>query len=148
MKYIVSACLAGRPCRFDGGHCLEGRIAELVRQGEAIPVCPEVLGGQSVPREPCEIQRSEGLPLTIISRSGQDFSAAYYAGAGRALLIAEKNSITRAILKTRSPSCGFGVVYDGTFSGKLVPGNGITAGLLHTRGFRIFTEQNLPPELG
>jgi uncharacterized protein YbbK (DUF523 family) len=147
MEVIVSACLAGQPCRYDGGHCRVEAIADLVRQGRALPVCPEVLGGLPVPRETCEIHIGPDGSARVISRSGRDLSAAFYRGAERALRLAEENRITRAILKTRSPSCGFGMVYDGLFSGRLVPGYGITAALLNARGIRIYTDAALPPEL-
>jgi uncharacterized protein YbbK (DUF523 family) len=148
MDLLVSACLAGTPCRYDGGHCRVAAIADLVRRGRALAVCPEILGGLAVPRDACEIRKAPDGSLRVVSAAGRDLSASYTAGAGRTLRQAEKHSITRAVLKTRSPSCGFGAVYDGSFSGRLVPGNGITAALLHAHGIRIYTEEDLPQDLG
>lgn len=147
MDLLVSACLAGTPCRYDGSHCRVGPVADLVRRGRALAVCPEVLGGLPVPREACEIRTAPDGSLRVISAAGRNLTASYAAGAGRTLRLAEENRITRAVLKTRSPSCGFGSVYDGSFSGRLVPGNGITAALLHDHGIRIYTEEDLPQDL-
>lgn len=140
MKYIVSACLAGEKCRYDGNSNSDIRIKTMVDNGSAIPVCPELLGGLPVPRVRCELRLSSGS-REIIGEDGNNYTAAFTRGAILSLEIAEKNGITRAILKSRSPSCGCGFIYDGTFSGKLINGNGITADLFINSGIKVFTEQ-------
>ena len=138
--YLVSACLAGENCRYDGSNVLDERIAGLVTAGRAAAVCPEVLGGLPVPREPCEIQSVKGGPVKVISQSGRDCTKYFRKGAERVLRIARKSGIKTAILKSRSPSCGCGSIYDGTFSGRLVEGRGVTADLLIRNGISVFTE--------
>lgn len=140
MKYIVSACLAGEKCRYDGNSNSDIRIKAMVENGSAIPVCPELLGGLPVPRVRCELRLNSGS-REIIGEDGNNYTAAFTRGAILSLEIAEKNGITRAILKSKSPSCGCGLIYDGTFSGKLINGNGITAELFINSGIKVLTEQ-------
>ncbi len=135
--YLVSACLAGENCRYDGKNCRDPIVEELVRRGEAIAVCPEMLGGLGVPREICEITRDENGNVAVFSLSGKDCTKNFLKGAGEVMRIARENKITKAILKSLSPSCGFGKVYDGTFSGSLKDGNGVTAELLHKNGIQV-----------
>ncbi len=140
---LVSACLAGVNCRYNGGSSEDKLIAELVRQGKAIPVCPELLGGLSVPRPSCELVRDpEKSHLRVLSRDGRDFTAEFTKGAKKALAVAKALGCEKAILKSRSPSCGCGLVYDGTFSGKLVSGNGLAADLLASHGIKVFSEND------
>lgn len=141
MKYIVSACLAGEKCRYDGNSNTDIRIKEMVENGSAIPVCPELLGGLPVPRVRCELRLSSGSK-EIIGEDGGNYTDAFTRGALLSLEIAENYRITQAILKSRSPSCGCGFIYDGTFSGKLIDGNGITADLFLKSGIKVFTENN------
>ena len=122
---IVSACLAGFPCRYDGKSRLCAEAVELVRAGKAIPVCPEQLGGLATPRPPCEI-----LAGRVVDRNGVDRTEDYRRGAAAVLEIAKTYGATEALLQKRSPSCGAGWIYDGTFSKTLVQGDGITARLL------------------
>jgi uncharacterized protein YbbK (DUF523 family) len=136
--YLVSACLAGENCRYDGKNCRDPSVEEMVRRGEAIAVCPEILGGLGVPRETCEIIRDEDGNAAVFSQSGKDCTKNFLKGAREALRIARENRITKAILKSLSPSCGFGKVYDGTFSGSLKDGNGVTAELLHENGIQVY----------
>ena len=144
MNILVSHCFLGEPCRYDGASRLDRQIIELHRAGHnLIPVCPEVLGGLSVPRTPAEIQ-PDGRVLT---EDGVDVTAAYQAGAERALAIARENGCTVAILKSRSPSCGCGEVYDGTFTHTLKPGWGVTARLLEEAGFEVMDEEHLQASL-
>ena len=138
--YLVSACLAGENCRYDGKNCRNHFVEDLVSSEKAISVCPEVLGGLGVPRETCEIIRKENGDVTVCSRSGRDRTENFLAGAREALRIARKNGITKAILKSLSPSCGFGKVYDGTFSGALKNGNGVTAELLQMSGIQVYSD--------
>ena len=144
MNILVSHCFLGEPCRYDGASRLDRQIIELHRAGHnLIPVCPEVLGGLSVPRTPAEIQ-PDGRVLT---EDGVDVTAAYQAGAERALAIARENGCTVASLKSRSPSCGCGEVYDGTFTHTVKPGWGVTAKLLEETGFEVMDEEHLQASL-
>ena len=140
--YLVSACLAGENCRYDGKNSRIEAIAELVRQGRAIPVCPEQMGGLSTPRSPCEIVRSGDGGIKVMSRDGRDCTREFHIGAEKTLAIAKAHGIKKAILKSKSPSCGCGQVYDGTFSGKLTEGHGITARLLMDHQIEVFTEND------
>ena len=144
MNILVSHCFLGEPCRYDGQSRLDRQIIELHRaRHNLIPVCPEVLGGLDVPRPPAEIQ-PDGRVLT---RDGQDVTAAYRAGAERALEIARENGCTVAILKARSPSCGSGEIYNGAFTHTLTPGWGIAARLLADAGIEVMDEEHLQASL-
>lgn len=136
--YLVSACLAGAPCRFDGKSKEVQQIMELVNRGEAVPVCPEQLGGLTTPRVSCEICGDK-----VINKEGRDCSAEFELGAERTLAIAKALGITKAILKAKSPSCGCGKIYDGTFSGTLIDGSGRAADLLMKHGIKVYTENDL-----
>ncbi|HWR02996.1 MAG TPA: DUF523 domain-containing protein [Humidesulfovibrio sp.] len=136
---LVSACLAGRACRYNATAAPHPAVLALVGQGRAVLVCPEALGGLPVPREPMELRKGRA-----IGASGADHTEAFLAGARRALGICRKHGCARAILKSRSPSCGCGQVYDGSFSGRLVPGNGLFAALLKENGVAVCSEQELP----
>jgi len=137
---LVSACLAGINCRYSGNSCEDPVIVDLVRQGRAIPACPEMLGGLGTPRPSCEIVDVPGKGRRVLSRDGRDFTAEFNRGAKRMLALAKAIDCQRAILKSRSPSCGCGLIHDGTFSGKLVSGNGLAAELLVSHGVNVFTE--------
>jgi len=138
--YVVSACLTGENCRYDGGNCRNRKIEALVERGEAVAVCPEILGGLKVPRDPCEIRRGKNGKIRAVTLSGRNCTRALKRGARKALEIVQNLGIERAVLKSRSPSCGFGRIYDGSFSGRLTRGNGITADILSKNGIRIYTE--------
>lgn len=140
MKILVSQCLLGVPCRYDGASKAVPAVLELERKGhQLIPVCPEVLGGLSTPRSPAEIQRDG----RVVNRAGLDVTGEYRAGAERALEIARAEGCTVAILKEKSPSCGNREVYDGSFSGNLIPGMGVAARLLTQAGVRVLGESQL-----
>lgn len=140
---LVSACLAGRACRYNATAAPHPAVLALVAQGRAVLVCPEVLGGLPVPRDPMELRQGRAL-----AASGADHTEAFLSGARRALSICRKHGCVRAILKSRSPSCGCGQVYDGSFSGRLVPGDGLFAALLQQHGVCVCTEQDLPEAVG
>jgi len=140
---LVSACLAGLCCRHDGKSCAVALVAKWVKSGKAVPICPEVAGGLSVPRAPCEIKTMPGGQRRVLSESGQDCTDAFIRGAEEALRIVREMNVERALLKARSPSCGFGRIYDGSFTGTLIEGNGITAELLNRNGVEIFDENSL-----
>lgn len=135
MNILISACLVGRCCRYDGKNKNAVDISELEKHHKLYPICPETDGGLSVPREPAEI-----IGERVINRKGVDVTEEYTRGALHALEVARENSCTAAILKARSPSCGKGKIYDGSFSGTLTDGNGITADLLMRYGIRVYTE--------
>lgn len=141
--YIISSCLAGISCRYDGESSENQYVIELVRQGKAMPVCPELLGGLPVPRVCCEIIEDERGEQRIVSSEGRDFTREFALGAEKTLEIARIIGAKKAILKSKSPSCGCGLVYDGTFSGRLIEGNGLTAELLMENGIEVITESDL-----
>lgn len=128
---IVSACLAGYRCRYDGKIVPDPEIVSLVKQGKAIPVCPEMLGGLPCPRTPAERTRDGS---SVITRDGGDVTEAFRIGAEQTVRLARLFGCDRAILKANSPSCGVGCIYDGTFSNTLTEGYGITAELLLKNG--------------
>lgn len=142
VEYIVSACLAGRKCKYDGQSNPCREVMELVGQGRALPVCPECMSGLPIPRSPCEQRHGR-----VFSRDGDDWTEALEKGAEKALEIALASGAGNAILKCRSPSCGCGEIYDGTFSGKVCAGNGIWARKLLEAGFEIYSEEKLPEPL-
>jgi uncharacterized protein YbbK (DUF523 family) len=130
-------------CRYDGRSCAVSRIEEWVKSGEAVPICPEVAGGLGVPRTPCEIRSANQRDRRVVSKDGRDCTDAFVRGAQEALRLVRRYNIARAVLKSRSPSCGFGRIYDGTFSGRLIDGSGVTAELLNQNGVEIFDENSL-----
>ena len=140
-QYVVSACLAGESCRYDGGCSPCPAVQALVRTGQALPVCPEVLGGLPTPRVPSEIRGGR-----VVAKDGTDVTGAFTCGAEEALRLALENGCTAAILKARSPSCGCGRIYDGTFTHTLVDGDGLFAALLRKKGFQLFTEETFSAE--
>lgn len=139
MKILISACLLGTPCRYDGASRGDPRIAALLERHQLVPVCPEQLGGLPTPRPPAERQGSR-----VVSREGSDVTAAYRQGAEASLALCKLFGCQAAVLKERSPSCGRGEIYDGTFTGTLIPGNGVTAELLASHGILIYGESRLP----
>ena len=138
MNILVSSCLLGIPCRYDGQSKPCEAVRRLAGRHRLIPVCPEVLGGLPTPREPSEI-RPDGR---VYSRTGQDVSEAYLAGAREALRIARLHGCSLAILKEKSPSCGCGRVYDGSFTHTLTAGDGICTALLRRNGIRVIGESS------
>ena len=134
-RVLVSACLLGANCRYDGGANGICEIAELMELCELVPVCPEQLGGLPTPRPPSECAGGR-----VLTRDGADVTAAYERGAAEALRMAERFGAKLALLKERSPSCGCGMIYNGSFTGKLAPGDGATAEALKARGVEIFGE--------
>lgn len=133
---LVSACLIGIKCRYDGKSSLNWKYLKLFKKGELIPVCPEQLGGLSTPREKAEIQKSG----RVLTKSSRDVTENFLKGARETLKIAKALGIKEAILKTKSPSCGSGLIYDGTFSKKLIKGDGVTTALLKKNKIKVYTE--------
>ena len=135
MNVLVSACLMGFRCRYDGGTQRLACLDALRERHVLIPVCPEVMGGLPTPREPSEIRDGR-----VVSRDGRDVTEAFRRGAREAEKIARTCGCGCALLKERSPSCGLGNVYDGTFSGTLTDGDGLCARLLADCGLRVIGE--------
>ena len=138
MKIMVSACLLGENCKYNGGNNLNPELLRLLSGHTVIPVCPEVLGGLPVPRIPAEI-----VDGTVINREGVSVDAAFRRGAGKALEIAAAEQPDLVILQPRSPSCGAGQIYDGTFSGTLVRGKGVFAEMVANAGFRVMDAEEV-----
>lgn len=134
---LISACLLGEPCRYDGkSKPLDENILSAIRSAyELVAVCPEVAGGLPTPRVP-----SERKGRRVLRRDGEDVTSYYGRGAAEALALVRKYDIKLALLKERSPSCGVGRIYDGTFSGTLTDGDGTTAELLKAEGIKVIGE--------
>jgi uncharacterized protein YbbK (DUF523 family) len=137
----ISSCLAGIPCRYDGSSCRNEKLLESIGGGYMC-LCPETLAGFGIPRRPCEISGGSGEDVLagkakIIDADGRDITGQLLAGAEKALRLCLENGVTRAFLRTRSPSCGCGAIYDGTFSSTLKPGNGVFAALLIQNGIEV-----------
>ncbi len=132
MKIMVSACLLGENCKYNGGNNRNDALLRRLAGHTVIPVCPEVLGGLPTPRIPAEI-----VGGTVMNRAGENVDEAFRRGAERALALARRERPERIILQSRSPSCGVREIYDGSFSGKRVPGMGVFAALAAEAGFRV-----------
>lgn len=139
MKILVSACLLGINCKYNGGNNLSPEVAALKDKHDLVPVCPECLGGLPSPRVPAEIV--EGI---VTNKDGVNVDAQFRKGAFAALEIAKENRIDLAILQSRSPSCGVGRIYDGTFSGILTEGDGVFADLLKKEGYKVIDVEDSP----
>ena len=135
MTILVSACLLGCPCRYDGTAKADPRVLALMERHTLIPVCPEQLRGLPTPRLPSE--RREG---GVFDRGGKDVTVQYRQGAEEVLRLARLYGCTHAVLKERSPSCGSGQIYNGSFSHVLVPGSGVAAELLAQNGITVLGE--------
>ncbi len=138
MAVVVSACLLGERCKYNGGDNRNEAVIAFCRDREIIPVCPETAGGLPAPRPPSEIRDGQ-----VWSKDGANVTEAFRAGALRCLESCAGRTVEYAILKARSPSCGSGEVYDGAFSGKTVAGDGVFAAMLKVRGIPVFTEDQL-----
>ena len=144
--YLVSACLLGIPAAYDGRGRPMMELVALAAQGQAVPVCPEVAGGLSIPRPPAEIVGGSGEDVLdgrarVVTADGQDVTAAYLKGAEVALAAARRCGARVAVLKARSPSCGSRQIYDGSHTGCLVPGQGVAAALLRRAGLHVVSEE-------
>lgn len=135
-EYIVSACLCGEKTRYDGKISISEKVKNLVDEGKAIMVCPEVDGGLNVPRLPCEIKGGR-----VLNVESEDMTDYFVDGAIKTLETAQKYDIKKAILKEKSPSCGSRLIYDGTFSKTLIPGEGITARLLRLNDIEVISDE-------
>ena len=135
---LVSACLLGEPCRYDGKSKPCERVIALKNTYNLIPICPEVMGGLPTPRTPSEICGER-----VLMKDGRDVTENYNRGAQKALEIARQNACTVAILKEKSPSCGSGLIHNGLFDGGFVDGDGITTRLLKNEGIRVLGESEI-----
>jgi len=142
-RIMLSACLAGINCVYDGTNKFNPVFARLHKSGEAIVFCPEVLGGlKARPHAPSEIVGGDGLAVLegrakVLDKDGKDVTSFFIKGAEKVLALAKKHHIKKAILKSKSPSCGCGLIFDGTFSGRLVRGYGVTAAFLKKNGIEV-----------
>ena len=136
---IISACLCGCDCKYNGKNNKNESCVELLKRGKAVLVCPEQLGGMTTPRVPSEILKNDGK-ISVISKEGKDVSKEFKKGAEEALKIAKLVDAKVAILKNGSPSCGSKNIYDGTFSGNKIKGEGITAKLFMENEIEVFSE--------
>jgi len=135
---LCSACLLGIRCRHDGKSKLNKKVIKLLKKETLIPVCPEQLGGLPTPREPAEQRQNR-----VATKSGRDVTKNFERGAKEVLRLAKLFGVKEAILKQKSPSCGSGQIYDGTFSGKVIKGDGVTTVLLKRNGIKVVSEEDL-----
>jgi len=145
MKILVSACLAGINCRYDGKNKVNKKIKKMVEEGKAVCVCPEELGELSNPRPASEILNSTGEDVLkgkakVINKRGEDVTSNFIKGAYKTLDIAKKYKINKAILKSKSAACGKESIYDGSFKNRLIKGNGVTCALLLKNNMKVLTE--------
>ncbi|MCU4424703.1 DUF523 domain-containing protein [Acinetobacter sp. WU_MDCI_Abxb74] len=145
---LVSACLIGEPVRYDGRSCLHGKLKQLLLDKKAHALCPELLGGFTIPRLPAEIVGGTGQDVLdgkakITDSSGLDVTRLYLKGAYRTLEIAQQIKATCVVLKENSPSCGSQKIYNGTFQGEKVVGTGVTTALLQRHGFEVISENEI-----
>lgn len=145
---LVSACLLGLHTKYNGGHNFCQGVLAYGKKGLLIPCCPEQLGGLATPRPAVEIQGGDGLDVltgkaNVCTRNGDNWTEAFLLGARETLLLANTLGIKAAVLKSRSPSCGNDRIYDGSFSGQVKNGAGVTAALLRETGISVFNEEQL-----
>lgn len=133
---LVSACLLGKNCRYDTYNHENEKVLALKDKYNLVAICPEVMSGMKTPRNPAE--QKDGK---VFDNQGHDLTEQFAKGANMCLDMAKKHKCEMAILKSKSPSCGYGQVYDGTFSRNLISGNGVTAQLLTDNGIKVFTEK-------
>lgn len=138
MKILVSACLLGKNCKYNGGNNLNQRVLDFIKGHKVIGVCPEQLGGLSTPRLPAEI-----VGGVVTNKEGVSVDAEFRKGAQSALAAALENKVDLAILQSRSPSCGVKEIYDGSFSGKKIKGQGVFAKLLSAHGIKVLDAEDV-----
>lgn len=144
---MVSACLLGKNCKYSGGNNKNEKLLSLLCHHAVIPVCPEESGGLPTPRPPAEIINGQGTDVVeghakIKDKTGRDVTASFLAGANKLRELAEKEKISLAVLKERSPSCGVEKIYDGSFSGRIIPGCGVCTALLRQSGVKVVSEES------
>ncbi len=134
-KILVSACLLGTNCKYNGSNNKNNKVLEYIKDKEVIPICPEIMGGLPTPRTPSELKNNK-----VITKEGIDVTSNYLKGAEEVLYLAKLFNVKKAILKSKSPSCGKNKIYDGTFNNNLIDGMGITAKLLTDNNIEIIDE--------
>lgn len=137
-KIAVSACLLGQNCKYNGGNNKNEAVLRFLEGKEVIPVCPEVLGGLSVPRIPAELK--DGVAW---NKNGENVDAEFKRGVELTLAALEEEDIELAVLQSRSPTCGVKQIYDGTFTGTLIPGQGLLAKVLTEKGYRVIDAEDI-----
>ena len=152
-EILISSCLIGCPVRYDGSSSEVDGLRNLVEEGKAIDMCPELAVGLPIPRKPTEIEPGktakeviEGT-AKILDEDGNDYTQEFIDGAEELLKVCKEKGIKTVILKDNSPSCGVNKVFDGTFSGNKIPGQGVTAELLNQNGITVYSEHDFPKEL-
>lgn len=138
MKILISHCFLGENCKYNGGNNYNAELLNVLKNHELIPVCPETFGGLKSPRFPAEIVGDK-----VLFSDGSDVTQEFVNGAKKALEIAKEQGVKVAVLKANSPSCGSGIIYDGTFTGKKVSGYGVAAKLLMENGIKVYSEQDI-----
>ena len=152
---LISACLAGRTVKYSGGNNAVPWLCQWIERhkDQVLLVCPEMMGGLPVPRLPAEIQSRESDPggflknRRVVNKAGEDVTEQFLLGAAKVLELVKRHHITSAIMKSNSPSCSGSYIYDGTFSGTRIEGQGITAALLKEHGVKVYSEKTLTPAL-
>lgn len=137
-KILVSACLLGINCKYDGTNNKNDKVLEYLKDKEVIPICPEIMGGLPTPRVPSEIKDNK-----VISKDNNDVTNNFYKGAEEVLYLAKLLNVKKALLKAKSPSCGVGEIYDGTFTHTKIKGDGITTRVLKENNIEVITELDL-----
>jgi len=138
MKILISACLLGENCKYSGGNNYNSAVAEFVKDKEVLPICPEMMAGMGCPRTPIEI-----VDGVLMDRDGNNVDAAMREAVTQAMEQIRKEEIECAVLQSRSPTCGVNQVYDGSFSGKLIPGSGVLAQALMAEGYRVIDAEDV-----
>lgn len=137
-KILVSACLLGTNCKYNGGNNKNNKVLNFLKDKEVIPICPEILGGLTTPRDP-----AERVGNRVMTNKGQDVTKDFLKGAEETLYLAKLLDIKKALLKAKSPSCGNKEIYDGSFKGNIINGIGVTAELLKENGIEIVNENEI-----
>lgn len=138
MKILVSACLLGENCKYNGGNNYNAAVAEFVKDKEILAICPERMAGMGCPRTPIEI-----VDGVLMDRNGNNVDAAMREAIEKAMELIRKEDIRLAVLQSRSPTCGVNQIYDGSFSGKRIPGSGVLAQALKREGYRVIDAEDL-----
>jgi len=142
---LISACLLGEKVRYDGQHLLLDHpiLTKWIKNNQLISICPEVSGGLPIPRQPAEIQKIQSDSIKVININQIDVTEAFQIGAKKALSVCQRNNIRMAILTENSPSCGSSKIYNGSFQGEKISGEGITTKLLRKSGIQVFSQYQL-----
>ena len=138
MKILVSACLMGENCKYNGGNNYNAAVVEYVKGKQVLPICPELMAGMGCPRTPIEI-----VDGVLMNRNGNNVDAAMREAVAQAMEMIRKDNIQYAILQSRSPTCGVNQIYDGSFSGKLIPGSGVLAQALKAVGYQVIDAEDI-----